>query len=118
MQLSNYEPILDLNIHATTFDESGKKYNFICVNAPCNNRTKVNNGTIIGILDGNTVQATHIASLDLTYMRIDLPPQALKVSIFPGLQRTLISLGMLCDAGLTVLLTSDSVSIMKDNKAI
>ena len=68
--------------------------------------------------DGNTIQATHPDSLDLTHLGIDLPPQALEASIFPGLQRPLISLGMLCDTGLPVLLTSDSVSIMKNNKTI
>ena len=98
MQLSKYAPLLDLNIHATAVADSGTTGNFICVNTPCSNKIKVNNGTIVGMPDGNTIQATHTASLDLTHLGIDLPLQALKASIFPGLQRPLISLGIFCDA--------------------
>ena len=66
MQLSNYAPLLDLNIHATAVADSGATGNFICVNTHCNNKVKVNNGTIVGTPDGNTIQATHACAHSAT----------------------------------------------------
>ena len=82
MKLSNYAPLLYINIHATAVANSGTTGNFICVNKPCNNKDKVNNGTFVGMLDGNTLRATHKASLNLTHLGIDLPLQALEASMF------------------------------------
>ena len=82
MKLSNYAPLLYLNIHTTAVADSNTTGNFICVNTPCRNKFKATNGTIVGMPDGNTIQAAHRASLDLTHLGINLPLQALKASIF------------------------------------
>ena len=62
MQLLNYAPLLDQSIYATAVADSGTSGNFICVNTHCNNKVKVNNGTIVGTPDSNTIQATHTAA--------------------------------------------------------
>ena len=54
----------------------------------------------------------------LKHLKISLPTTALKASVFPGLKQALLSLGIFCDARLTVLLTANHVSVMQNDITI
>ena len=61
--------------------------------------------------NNTTISSTHIGLLPYN----NLPEKARLVHLFPDLKKCLISLGQLCDAGMTVTLTSERIVVI-DNK--
>ena len=61
----------------------------------------------VALPDGQVIMSTHTATLNLP----TLPIAAREAHIFPTLQGSLLSIGMLTDAGLTAIYTSDAVTI-------
>jgi hypothetical protein len=65
--------------------------------------------------NGTSIQLSHACDLVLT----DLPPQARKAYVFPGLVRdSLISVGQLCDNGCDITFNKDTLSIMSNGKFV
>jgi hypothetical protein len=65
--------------------------------------------------NGTTIQSSHTCNLLLT----DLPQQARKAHILPGLvHNTLISVGQLCDNECSVTFTQDQVMVSKNGKNV
>jgi hypothetical protein len=63
--------------------------------------------------NGTTIQSSHMCDLLLT----DLPPQARKAHILPGLvHNLLISAGQLCDSGCDVTFTQEQVTVSRYGK--
>ena len=69
------------------------------------------NGISVALPNGDIITSTHTATLNLP----SLPLSARAAHIFPGLTGSLLSIGMLTDAGLTAVYTSEAVTIL-DNK--
>ena len=65
------------------------------------------NGISVALPNGQIIISTHTATLNLP----TLPLAARAAHIFPSLQGSLLSIGMLTDAGLTAIYTSDAVTI-------
>ena len=65
------------------------------------------NGISVALPNGQIIISTHTATLNLP----TLPLSARAAHIFPSLQGSLLSIGMLTDAGLTAIYTSDAVTI-------
>jgi hypothetical protein len=65
--------------------------------------------------NGTTIQSSHTCDLLLT----DIPPQARKAHILPGLvHNSLISVGQLCDNRCSVTFTQEQVTVSKNGKCV
>jgi hypothetical protein len=65
--------------------------------------------------NGTTIQSSHTCNLLLA----DLPPQARKAHILPGLvHKSLISVGQLCDNGCSVTFTQEQVTVSKNGTCV
>jgi hypothetical protein len=65
--------------------------------------------------NGTTIQSSHTCDLLLA----DLPPQAWKVHILPGLvHNSLISVGQLCDNGCDLTFTQEQITVSRDGKCV
>jgi hypothetical protein len=65
--------------------------------------------------NGTSIQSSNTCDLLLT----DLPPQARKSHVLPGLvHNLLIYVGKLCDSGCGVTFKKEKVSVMKDKKFV
>ena len=74
------------------------------------------NGVRVSIPNGQSMQASHTADIDVDHLPISLPPAAKLASVFPHLRhKALISLGQFCDAGYDVRLTREAVYLCKDS---
>ena len=70
---------------------------------------------VVNLPNGNTVTATHSGSLRFT----QLPLSARHAYIFPHLENSLLSIGILCDHGYTATYDKDKVNILNcDNNII
>ena len=69
---------------------------------------------VVTLPDGSAVHSTHTAELDLP----SLPPAARQVHLFPTLTGSLLSIGVLCDCGLTATYRASIVTITDDSGAI
>ena len=69
--------------------------------------TPVANGISVSLPNGQVIRSTHTATLNLP----SLPLSARAAHIFPSLTGSLLSIGMLTDAGLTAIYTADAVRI-------
>ena len=67
----------------------------------------VNKGISVSLPNGQVIKSTHTATLNLP----SLPMVAHAAHAFPELTGSLLSIGMLTDAGLTAIYTADSVTI-------
>lgn len=65
------------------------------------------NGIIVMMPNGTSIKSTHTAKLNMPR----LPEQARHVHLFPDLTGSLLSIGLLCDNGLTAEYTADVVII-------
>jgi hypothetical protein len=65
--------------------------------------------------NGTTIQSSHTCELLLT----DLPPQARKAHILPGLvHNSLICVGQLCDNGCDVTFTQEQITVSMDGTCV
>ena len=69
------------------------------------------NGISVALPNGDIITSTHTATLNLP----SLPLSARAAHVFPGLTGSLLSIGLLTDAGLTAVYTADAVTILDTN---
>jgi hypothetical protein len=99
----------------TAILDSGCTSNFLSATAPCSNKQEAHVPLIVNMPNGTTIQSSHICDLLLA----DLPPQARKAHILPGLvHNSLISVGQLCDNGCSVTFTQEQVTVPKNGKCV
>ena len=77
------------------------------------NITPTNTGIVVSLPNGDLIRSTHTATLNLP----SIPMSARAAHIFPGLTGSLLSIGLLTDAGLTAVYTADAV-VITDQKGI
>ena len=95
--------------------DSGCTSNLITSSTHCIDKVSTNNGLRVGIPNGQIMTASHNANLDLRHLPIQLNSRARAASVQPDLQKSLISLGQLCDHGCDyVLLDRHYASVIKD----
>ena len=71
-------------------------------------------GIAVNLPDGRQVQSTHIAELDFP----QLPPDARQVHVFPDFDLSLLSIGQLCDNGMTATYQLDKMQVSKGDEVI
>jgi hypothetical protein len=99
----------------TAFLDSGCTINFLSAAAPCSNKQEAHILLSVNMPNGTTIQSSHTCDLLLT----DLPPQARKAHILPGLvHNSLISVGKLCNNRCNVNFTQDQVTVLKNGKCV
>jgi hypothetical protein len=95
--------------------DSGCTSHFVTSSTKCINKVPTANSVRVGIANGDIMTATHNATLYLPHLPVQLDSRACKVSVHPALQKSLISLGKLCDNRCDyVLLEKRHASIIKD----
>jgi hypothetical protein len=95
--------------------DSGCTSNLATSSTKCIDKQPTENGLRVGIPNGEVMTATHNAELDLRHLPIHLNSRARATSVLPDLQKSLISLGQLCDNGCDyVLLDRKYASVIKD----
>jgi hypothetical protein len=88
--------------------DSGCTTIFLSATAPCINKQAAQVPLNVNMPNGTTIQLSHTCDLLLA----DLPPQAWKAHILPGLvHNSLISVGQLCDNGCSVTFTQEQVTV-------
>ena len=93
--------------------DSGCTGHYACLNTKYTNVQPAGSKSIKVTLPNNTtISSTHIGMLP----HDNLPEKARIVHLFPDLKKCLISLGQLCDAGMTITLISESI-VTSDNKS-
>ena len=95
--------------------DSGCTSNLVTSATKCIDKVPTTHGLRVGIPNGQIMQASHNATLDLQHLPIQLSSRAREVSVQPDLQQSLVSLGQLCDNGCDyVLLDKHYASVIKD----
>jgi hypothetical protein len=83
--------------------------------APCTRKQAAHIPISVNMSNGTSIQSSHTCDLLLT----NLPPQARKAHILPGLvHNSLISVGQLCDNGCDVTFNKYTVSVMNNGKRV
>ena len=85
-------PKLVLPMDDLTVADMGTTGHYLTLDSPCSNNKKAVYPLPIQILNGEVIKYTHTALLAHPY----LPLQARQAHIFPGLTKTLLSIGTLC----------------------
>jgi hypothetical protein len=105
----------EVTTNDTAILDSGCTSNFLSATAPCSNKQKAHIPLSVNMPNGTTIQSSHTCDLLLA----DLPPQARKAHILPGLvHNSLISVGQLCDNGCSVTFTQEQVTVSKNGKCV
>jgi hypothetical protein len=99
-------PILEH--HETAIVDYGCTGHFLLINAPFQNKVKSQNHLRVHLPNGETMDSTHIASLDIPELS-----QAASIShVLPGMENhSLLSLGQLCNEGCYVTFSIEAVII-------
>jgi hypothetical protein len=101
--------------HDTAIIDSGCTSNFLSATAPCSNKQEAHVPLSVNMPNGTTIQSSHTFDLLLA----DLPPQARKAHILPGLvHNSLISVGNLFNNGCNVTFTQEQVTVSKNGKCV
>jgi hypothetical protein len=88
---------------------------FLSAIAPCTSKPAAHTPLNASMPNGTFIQSSHTCDLLIT----DLPPQARKAHVFPGLlHNSLISVGQLCDNGCDVKFNKEMVYVMNNGKCI
>ena len=85
---------------------------YIKQTTPCTNKQTANQPIPIQIPNGKIITSTHTALLP----QQNLPDKARKAHIFPGLKKTLISIGTLCDNNCIAVFDEKRVTIYEERK--
>jgi hypothetical protein len=106
-------PLLKHN--ETALFNSGFIGSFLLSNSPCLNKTLTSNPLKVRLPNGQTMESTHTATLDI--------PQLSKVAkaahVFPAMENNpLLSVGQLCDEGYSVFFSIDGVKILDEKQKI
>jgi hypothetical protein len=101
--------------NGTEILDSGCTSNFLSATAPCNNKQEAHVPFSVNMPTGTMIQLSHTCELLLA----DLPPQARKAHIIPGLlHNSLISVGQLCDSGCNITFTQEQVTVLRDGTCV
>jgi hypothetical protein len=85
-----------LEHHQTAIVDSGCTGHFLLVNAPCQHKVKSQNPLRVRLPNGDTMDSTHMASLDIP----ELSKTASIAHVFPGMSNHyLLSVGQLVNEG-------------------
>jgi hypothetical protein len=88
--------------------DSGYTGHFLLINAPCRNKTKYINRLRVRLPNGDTMDSTHIESLDIP----ELSATAEVAHVFPAMaNNSLLEVGKLYNEGYSVTFTIDNVTI-------
>ena len=87
--------------------DSGTTGHYITTKTPCVDKRIANNPIPIKMPNGEIITSTHIALLP----QHNLPDNARKAHIFPGLQKPLISIGTVCDNNCIAVFYAERVTI-------
>jgi hypothetical protein len=99
----------------TSILDSGSTSNFLSATAPCSNKQAAHVPLNANMPNSTTIKSSHTCDLLLT----DVPPQARKVHILPGLvHNSLISVGQLCDNECSVTFTQEQVTVPKNRECV
>jgi hypothetical protein len=99
----------------TAILDSGCPSIFLSATAPCSNKQEAHVPLSVNMPNGTTIQLSHTCDLLLA----NLPPQARKAHILPGLvHNSLISVGKLCDNGCNATFTQEQVTVSKNGKCV
>jgi hypothetical protein len=99
----------------TAILDSGCTSNFLSATAPCNKKQEAHVPLSVNMPNGNTIQSSHTCDLLLA----NLPPQARKSHILPGLvHNSLISVGKLYDNGCNVTFTQEQVTVSRNGECV
>jgi hypothetical protein len=97
-----------LKPHETAILYYGCKGHFLLVNMSCLNKVKSQNPLTVRLLNGATMESTHIESLDIP----ELNKAASITHIFPGMvNHYLLSVGQICNEGYSITFRIDLVTI-------
>ena len=88
--------------------DTGMTRHYLTLESPCNNKQQVVHPLPIHISNRESITSTHTALLS----HPDLPLQARKTRIFPGLNKALLSIGTLCDHRYEAAFNDKSVRIL------
>ena len=88
--------------------DTGTTYNYLTLDSPCDNKKPAVIAIPIRIPNGEIITSTHTTLLPKT----DLPIEARKAHIFPGLNKALLSIGTFCDHGCQAVLDDEAVLIL------
>ena len=91
--------------------DTGMTRHYLTLESPCNNKQQVVHPLPIHIPNGESITSTHKALLS----HPDLPLQARKTRIFPGLNKALLSIETLCDHGCEATFNENYVCILNKN---
>jgi hypothetical protein len=95
----------------TAILDSGCTSNFLSATVPYNNTQEAHVPLSVNTPNGTTIQ--------FYLLLTDLPPQAQKAHILPGLvHNLLISVGQLCDNGCNITFTQEKVTVSRDGKCV
>ena len=118
----NVSPNLDLDpltnkIEQKAIADTGTTGHYLALDAPCLINVQPTTQPVrVSLPDDSIITSTHTADLEILQM---LPPQARKGDLFPALKNTsLISIGMLADAGCKTTFDKDYCIVKHNNKEI
>ena len=96
--------------------DTGTMGHYLTLNLPCDNKQQDFHPLPIQMTNREIITSMHIALLS----HQDLPLQARKAHLFPGLNKALLSIGTLCDHGCEATFNDKSVRILnkKSGKVI
>jgi hypothetical protein len=95
----------------TAIVDSGCTLIVLFINAPCRNKTKYINPLQVRLPNGATMDSTHTESLDIP----ELSATAAVAHVFPAMaNKSLLSVGQLCNEGYSVTFTIDNVTIFNN----
>ena len=96
--------------------DTGCSSHYVTSDAPVTNKRHANPGVQVGLPNGNVLQSSHTATLNL---HPALPLEASSAHIFPAFTtNSLISVGQLCDHGCTASFTDHTATIIYHNQTI
>jgi hypothetical protein len=97
-----------LEHHETAIVDSGCTGHFLLINAPCRNKVKSQNPLRVRFNNGDTIDSTHKAYLDIP----ELSQAASVARVSPGMaNHSLISVGQMCNDGYYVTFSIGGVTI-------
>ena len=101
-------PKLVQTVNNLAVADTGTTGHYLTLDSPCNNKQQIVHLLPIQIPNGEIIASTHTALLS----HQDLPIQALKAHLFPGLNKALLYIGTLSDHGYEATFNEKSVRIL------
>ena len=100
-------PKLVLSVEDLAVADTGTTGHYLTLNLPCCNKRKAIHPLPIHMPNGEIITSTHTTLLN----HQDLPFQARQAHLFPGLRKSLLSIGTFCEHGSEATFTKNSVHI-------